>query len=606
MHRLVLVLACALLTGVVGVARAADGGGEGTTVDAVDSVAVAAKMDLAVRARAHAAPGRQTHSRVILRTVDGRPASQLIRSVHGIAGRYFPWLGGQVAIVPNAALDDLASRPEIAAVSLDRPVRGTMDRTTTATGARWVAEHLGVTGSGIGVATVDSGVNPWHEDLDGRVVHFADFVNAQRFAYDDYGHGTHVAGIIAGSGRASAASGQEANLARRGVAPGAHLVVLKALDVTGNGFTSNVIAAIDYAIANRATYNIRVLNLSVAAGVYESFTKDPLTLAAKRAVDAGIVVVAAAGNRGRDRTGQLQYGGIASPGNAPWVLTVGATSDLGTTDRRDDVMAGFSSRGPSPIDENAKPDLVAPGVNIESTADPSSALFAANPSSRLWGAVKSGTEPYLSLTGTSMAAPIVTGAIALMLEANAALTPNAVKAILEFTAEAREGYDHLTQGAGFLNARGAVELARAFSGAGLPPELSSDPVRWSRHIIWGNRRVAGGMLGARANAWKLGVTWGDARTARGEAITWGIGCREGDAACDETPWTAPCNVVTPDCDPAALDTASMPGVEDLVVGAVADVASVVRFDALTDGTSTRPRDVLDSRRRPAGDAGRAA
>ncbi len=87
------------------------------------------------------------------------------------------------------------------------------------------------------------------------------------------------------------------------MAPGAHLVVLKALDVTGNGFTSNVIAAIDYAIANRATYNIRVLNLSVAAGVYESFTKDPLTLAAKRAVDAGIVVVAAAGNRGRDRDG---------------------------------------------------------------------------------------------------------------------------------------------------------------------------------------------------------------------------------------------------------------------------------------------------------------
>jgi hypothetical protein len=205
-----------------------------------------------------------------------------------------------------------------------------------------------------------------------------------------------------------------------------------------------------------------------------------------------------------------------------------------------------------------------------------------------------------------MAAPIVTGAIALMLEANAALTPNAVKAILEFTAESREGYDHLTQGAGFLNARGAVELARAFSGAGLPPALSSDPVRWSRHIIWGNRRVAGGMLGARANAWKLGVTWGDTQTARGEAITWGIGCREGDANCDEAAWTAPCNVVTPDCDPAAPDTASMPGVEDLVVGAAADVASVVRFDRFTESTASRPRDALDSRRRPAGNAGRAA
>ena len=434
-----------------------------------------------------------------------------------MAGRYFPWLGGQVAIVPDAALDRLARRPEVAGISLDRAVRGTMDRTTAATGSRWVTEHLGVTGLGVGVATIDSGVNPWHEDLDGRIVHFADFVNAQPFAYDDYGHGTHVAGIIAGSGRASAPAGssQTSNGARRGVAPGAHLIVLKALDVTGNGFTSNVIAAIDYAIANRAAYNIRVLNLSVAAGVYESFTKDPLTLAAKRAVDSGIVVVAAAGNRGRDGSGQPQYGGIASPGNAPWVLTVGASSDLGTVDRRDDVVAAFSSRGPSPIDENAKPDLVAPGVNIESTADPSSALYAANPSSRLWGAAKTGSEPYLSLTGTSMAAPVVTGAIALMLEANAALTPNAVKAILEYTAEAREGYNHLTQGAGFLNARGAVELARAFGGTALAPELSGDPVRWSRHIIWGNRLVAGGMLGARASAWKPGVTWGDERTPRG-------------------------------------------------------------------------------------------
>jgi serine protease AprX len=439
----------------------------------------------------------------------------------------------------------------VAGISLDRPVRGAMDRTTVSTGSRWVTEHLGVTGLGVGVATVDSGVNPWHEDLDGRVVHFADFVNAQSLAYDDYGHGTHVAGIIAGNGRASAGGRPDATGARRGVAPGAHLIVLKALDVTGNGFTSNVIAAIDYAIAHRATYNIRVLNLSVAAGVYESFYKDPLTLAARRAVDSGIVVVAAAGNRGRDASGQPQYGGIASPGNAPWVLTVGASNDVGTVDRRDDVVAAFSSRGPSPIDENAKPDLVAPGVNIESTADPSSALYAANPSSRLWGAAKTGSEPYLSLTGTSMAAPVVTGAIALMLEANAALTPNAVKAILEYTAEAREGFNHLTQGAGFLNARGAVELARAFGGSAFAPELSSDPVRWSRHIIWGNRLVAGGMLGARASAWKPGVTWGDARTPAGEPVAWGVACRNADTECDPAPSTAPCSVITPDCDRAA-------------------------------------------------------
>jgi serine protease AprX len=549
MTRRALVLACALLTAAVSVVRASDRVGAPAVgpvnVETNLDTDLTTRLDRALLARVQSAPARGARSRVIIRTVDGRPATSLIEATGGVAGRYFPWLGGQVAIVPDAALGRLARRPEVAGISLDRAVRGTMDRTTMATGARWVTEHLGVTGLGVGVATIDSGVNPWHEDLDGRVVHFADFVNAQSFAYDDYGHGTHVAGIIAGNG-------QRSNGARRGVAPGAHLIVLKALDVTGNGFTSNVIAAIDYAIANRAIYNIRILNLSVAAGVYESFTKDPLTLAAKRAVDSGIVVVAAAGNRGRDTAGQPQYGGIASPGNAPWVLTVGASSDLGTVDRRDDVVAAFSSRGPSPIDENAKPDLVAPGVNIESTADPSSALYAANPSSRLWGSAKTGSEPYLSLTGTSMAAPVVTGAIALMLEANAALTPNAVKAILEYTAEAREGYNHLTQGAGFLNARGAVELSRAFGGAALAPELSSDPVRWSRHIIWGNRLVAGGMLGARASAWQPGVTWGDERTPAGGSVGWGVACRDGETDCDAAPSTAPCSVMTPDCDRAGL------------------------------------------------------
>jgi hypothetical protein len=228
-------------------------------------------------------------------------------------------------------------------------------------------------------------------------------------------------------------------------------------------------------------------------------------------------------------------------------LTVGATNDLGTANRGDDVVAAFSSRGPSPIDETAKPDIVAPGVNIESTSDPSSALFAANPLSRLWGSIRTGSEPYLSLTGTSMAAPVVAGAIALMLEANAALTPNAVKAILEYTAEARSGYNYLTQGAGFLNTRGAVEMARAFAGQAIGPALSSDPVRWSRHIIWGNRRVSGAMLGARATAWKLGVTWGARRTPAGEPITWGVPCRDGSAECQPAPVSSACSVTAPDC-----------------------------------------------------------
>ena len=212
-------------------------------------------------------------------------------------------------------------------------------------------------------------------------------------------------------------------------------------------------------------------------------------------------------------------------------MTIGAAHDRGTADRRDDVVAPFSSRGPAAIDGSAKPDLIAPGVGIESTTDAGSALFAANPRSRLWGATPTPNEPYLSLTGTSMAAPVVTGVVALMLQANPSLTPNAVKAILEYTAETRTGYDHLTQGAGFLNARGAVELARAFAGA--PAAPSADPIRWNRHIIWGNVRLGGGLLAPTANAWRLGVTWGDLETPLGEPIKWGALCDEGDHACGE-------------------------------------------------------------------------
>jgi serine protease AprX len=222
------------------------------------------------------------------------------------------------------------------------------------------------------------------------------------------------------------------------------------------------------------------MNLSVAAGVYESYNTDPLTLAAKRAVDAGIVVVAAAGNFGRGAAGGTEYGGITAPGNAPWVLTVGASSHMGTVDRSDDVIAPFSSRGPSAIDGSIKPDIVAPGVGIQSIADPSSVLFGANPRSRIWGTIDTVSPPYLSLSGTSMASPVVAATVALMLQANPSLTPDSVKSILQFTAETSKHYDELTQGGGFLNARAAVDLARAYEGSSvnlLPTRRG--PVTWS-------------------------------------------------------------------------------------------------------------------------------
>ena len=467
------------------------------------------RLDAALAARAAAPIGT---SQVIVTTRDGRSATEAIKEAGGRPGRRLTGIGGQVAVIPDVFLGRLAAHPLVVRVRLDRPVTGTAEPTAAAVGAGWVRQELGFDGAGVGVALIDSGVANWHDDLGSRtVVHFADFVTDLMSAHDDYGHGTHVAGIIAGSGYDSGG-------ARRGIAPGASLVVLKVLDGAGDGHISNVIAAIDYAVENRQRFGIRVINLSVAAGVYESYATDPLTLAAKRAVDAGIVVVTAAGNLGRTATGAEQDGGVTSPGNAPWVLTVGASDHRGTASRRDDTIASFSSRGPTHIDQTVKPDLVAPGVGIESLADASSTLFARHPEARIDGTVDTVAPPYLALTGTSMAAPVVAATVALMLEANPRLTPNLVKAILQYTAERHPRYSVTAQGAGFLNARGAVQLATTLAGNAPGP---ADPTRWSRTIIWGTQVVRGGVLTANANAWGLGVTWGAPTTSAGARITWG-------------------------------------------------------------------------------------
>jgi subtilisin family serine protease len=188
---------------------------------------------------------------------------------------------------------------------------------------------------------------------------------------------------------------------------------------------------------------------------------------------------------------------------------------MGTVDRSDDMVAPFSSRGPSAIDAEAKPDLVAPGVSIESLGEAGSTLYNTKPLMRLWGTVQTATEPYLSLSGTSMASPVVSGTIALMLQANPALTPNLVKAILEFTAETHTSYDGLTEGAGFLNARGAVEIAQKVAAGTATLDVSmpqDDPTPWGRHVIWGNTLVGGDALAARA--WATDITWGSAAVER--------------------------------------------------------------------------------------------
>lgn len=474
-------------------------------------------------------------ARVIVRMAPGHTSSELktvIEALGGTIGRGLDIINASVVELPARAIPALSNHPLVAHVSIDRAVVGTMERTSATIGASAVRDTLGYDGTGVGVAIIDSGVTPWHDDLasgDGgqRVVRFRDFVRNRPSPYDDYGHGTHVAGVIAGNGFDSGG-------ARTGIAPRAHLMILKVLDERGNGRISDVIAAFDYILNNSAGLNIRIVNLSVATRVYQSYNTDPLTLAAKRLVDAGIVVVAAAGNLGRTADGLDAYAGITAPGNAPWVLTVGASNHMGSPVRSDDQMAAFSSRGPTALDYGAKPDLVAPGVGIESLSAQDSTFYRTLSPYLLSGTVSTGYLPYLSLTGTSMASPVVTGAIALMLQANPALTPNGVKAILQYTAEVYQGFDPLTQGAGFLNAEGAVQLARTLTTS---TATNGSPSSWSRRIIWGNQLIRGDVF-ATSTAWATGVTWGDAaQTIDGNPpsnVVWGKRC--GGSNCQEQ-WT---------------------------------------------------------------------
>jgi serine protease AprX len=454
-------------------------------------------------------------------------------------------INGEVLDLPNSVIRQLEAHPEVFQVHHNRPIKMENYRTSLTVGSRAVHRGLGLTGTGVGVAVIDSGISTWHDDLtnrsswsypygDQRVSAFVDFVNGRSLPYDDQGHGTHVAGIIAGNGLDS--NGQHA-----GMAPDASLISLKVLDSDGQGTISNVIAALDWVLANHAEYNIRVVNLSVGAAIRESYWSDPLTLAAKRVVDAGVTVVAAAGNRGRGSNGQPQYGGVTAPGNAPWVLTVGASTTNSTTNRADDAMASFSSRGPTFLDWSAKPDLVAPGQGTVSLADPLSTFYTTRAQALLPGLWATGHSPYLTLSGTSMAAPVVSGTVALMLQANPTLTPNAIKGILQYTSQQFAGYNALTQGAGFLNTVGAVRLAAFFAGA-QPGQAYPTQSLWSRHIVWGNHMIAGGVLDPHSNAFTVGTDWGVAKTDDGDNIVWGTTCG-GNDACDNIVWGTDDNIV---------------------------------------------------------------
>ncbi len=281
------------------------------------------------------------------------------------------------------------------------------------------------------MAVIDSGIEASRDLADKNIVAFFDVIagGAAVAPFDDHGHGTHIAGLIAGNGKAS-------DGVYEGVAPRVGLVGYKVLDEAGVGYTSDVISAIEHAVATRETLGIAVINLSLGHPIYEPAASDPLVQAVHRAVEAGIVVVVSAGNYGTDpETGEVGYGGITSPGNAPGAITVGALDTNNTVARADDVVASYSSRGPTWYDALAKPDFVAPAHRLVAAAATQGSLFADYPNlhvlalsdddddddddGRGVGGKKPGvTAQYFRLSGTSMAAAITSGVVALMLDAN--------------------------------------------------------------------------------------------------------------------------------------------------------------------------------------------
>jgi len=284
----------------------------------------------------------------------------------GLVKQHLNTVKGLLVSLPASRLQLLSNDPDVAYVSPDRPVTRQMNNAAVGVLANY-AWSLGLDGTGVGVAVIDSGVHGVDDlkDAQGhnRIVYNFDSLGGG--ADDQYGHGTHVAGIIGGSGRDSICSNCDVTI--RGIAPNVKIINFHALGQTGQGTDSSVINAINKAIALKSQYNIRVMNLSLGRPAYETYALDPLCQAVEAAWKAGIVVVAAAGNDGRTNYSILNgYGTITAPGNDPYVITVGATNTKGTPDRSDDVMTSYSSKGPTAIDHIVKPDLVAPGNRVVS------------------------------------------------------------------------------------------------------------------------------------------------------------------------------------------------------------------------------------------------
>lgn len=496
------------------------------------------------------APGTQLSCSGLLGLL-GCVVNDVLKLGGAILGQ-LPIVNGLVASLDHNGIVSLSNQSNVVYISKDRSLTPFFDNAAPAVNAS-VAWQSNYTGAGIGVALIDSGVNT-HPDLftttlfpSSRVVYNQSFVPGDSSAADAYGHGTHIAGLIAGNGISSTGPLFSQNF--KGIAPKANIVNLRVLDANGSATDSTVIAAISKAISLKSQYNIRVINLSLGRAVFESYRQDPLCHAVEQAWKNGIVVVVAAGNNGRYLP-TSGYSTVTSPGNDPYVLTVGAMKPMGTPERTDDLIASYSSKGPTVLDHVVKPDVVAPGNLLVSTETSNTTLYNTELTNRvpysayIYGGSASPSKFYFELSGTSMATGVVSGAVADLLQARPFMTPDQVKARLMKTASKTfpstssvydptsgitytSQYDIFTVGAGYVDLGAALASNELSSGTTMSPtavydsntgtvRLTSDSSStwgasqtWSGPAVWGSSQFTGSS-----------IMWG-ATTSSGSSIMWG-------------------------------------------------------------------------------------
>lgn len=442
---------------------------------------------------------------VIVQTEADPDADQFagLRAGGGSVKARFGGLHGYSASVPAGRIEALAAGPGVERISYDVPVSAHLNVAVDAVEGDLAFKNSGgLTGRGVGVAVIDTGVVA-HPDLvrptgTPQMVE-VEIVGTEKGLADYFGHGTHVIGIINGNGAAS--SDKLSYRSFKGLSPGARIISIRALYPDGTGYTSDIMMGLDWAIRNKAAYNIRVVNLSLGHPIYESFRTDPLCRMVRAAYDAGIVVVVAAGNDGDVGGG---FGTITSPANEPSAITVGAMNDKGTASIADDERAWFSAKGPTLIDYVVKPDLVAPGVGLISARAPGSwldtnfhglVLKIGEYKNDTRNATKDGA--YIRLSGTSMAAPLVSAAAAQMIQKDPTLNPATVKARLMKYAQ-KDGRLVFETGAGFLNVDRALQAGERATSAMSPfVRLAGDGGVYLQDtaLLWGPD-------------WKVDSVWG--------------------------------------------------------------------------------------------------